>query len=115
MAEETKQLNNKIWNLVVIFAGMGILAVHLLLYSFSKDVFNIIISLYIIAFTILFLIFLQKKKKYTTETEYNFLTYTCMFVLLLELMILGVSGYSLFNSSKKRVPNSSNTFVSYYK
>lgn len=98
MAEEDKQLNNKVWNVVIIFVGMIVLVIHLLLYSYSKDVFNVIISLYVIAFAILFIVFLQKKKKFTSDAEYNFLTYTCLFVLCIEVMVLFVSIFSIFSN-----------------
>jgi hypothetical protein len=76
---------------------MIVLVIHLLLYVYSKDAFNIIISLYVIAFTILFIVFLQKKKSFTSDAEYNFIVYTCLFILCLEVMVLFVSLFSIFN------------------
>lgn len=99
-SQDPRDMSNKVWNLVIIFVGMIVLIIHVLLFSFNKDVFNIIISLYIIAFTILFLVFLNKKKAYTSSTEYNFLSYTSLFVLGLEVLILALSVLSLFGVGK---------------
>lgn len=95
-----KSMESKVWNLVIIFVGMIVIIIHVLLYAFNKDVFNIIISMYIIAFSIMFLVFLNKKKAYTSSTEYNFLAYACLFVLVIEVLVLALSFLGLLGVGK---------------
>lgn len=82
-------------NILLIFAWVLAIGIHIGLYFFSKDVFNIIMSIYIIAFAVIFIVFLQKKKNYTTDTEFSVITYMSMFVILLEIIILVISFVSL--------------------
>lgn len=92
-------LGNQLGNVFMIFGGLLVLVVHLILYFFSKDVFNIIMSIYIIAFAIIFLVFLQKKKNYTTNNEYTVLSYISFFVIGIEIMILILSFIGLYNNN----------------
>ena len=78
---ENKSLSNNAETFFLTMLGVVVLAVHSLLFFFSKDIFNIIMSLYVIAFAIIFMVFMQKKKTYMTTTEYNFLSYTCFFMI----------------------------------
>ena len=103
MAEETTNVPDKssfkqLLNILMVFAWVLAICIHIGLYFLSKDVFNITMSIYIIAFAVIFLVFLQKKKKYTTDTEFNILTYMSMFVILLEIIILVISFVSLFSN-----------------
>lgn len=89
------------WNIAIIFIGIFVMMMHILLYVFNKDVFNIIISLYVVSFSIMFLVFINKKKKVTSNTEYVFLTYVSMFVICIEIIVLILSVVSLFKGMKK--------------
>ena len=94
-------LRNQLSNVFMIVGGLIVLIVHLVLYVFSKDVFNIIMSIYIIAFAIIFLVFLQKKKLYTSDNEYTVLSYISFFVIGIELMVLILSFVGLYQSGNK--------------
>ena len=89
------------WNIAIIFIGIFVMMMHILLYVFNKDVFNIIISLYVISFSIMFIVFINKKKKVTSNTEYVFLIYVSMFVICIELIVFILSLVSLFKGMKK--------------
>ena len=97
-ASSTKSSSKQLLNILLVFAWVLAICIHIGLYFFSKDVFNIIMSVYIIAFAIIFIVFLQKKKNYTTDTEFNVLTYMSMFVILLEIIILVISIVSLIRN-----------------
>jgi hypothetical protein len=101
----TKQMTS----IILVFAWVLTIGIHIGLYFFNKDVFNIIMSIYIIAFAVIFLVFLQKKKNYTTDTEFNMLTYMSMFVIILEIIVLVMSVVSLMNNKT----SSSNTKYNY--
>lgn len=103
-----KSSSKQLLNILLIFAWVLAICIHVGLYLFSKDAFNIIMSIYIIAFAIIFLVFLQKKKNYTTDTEFSVLTYMSMFVILLEIIILVLSFLSLFRNR-----DSSSSYSSY--
>lgn len=110
MADD-KSLNSKIWTAVFVFIGVIMLGLHVGLFFYNKDIFNIVVSAYIIAYAIIFLVYIQKKKQYQTNQEYNFLTYTSLFVLCLEIIILIISLVSYFNKpgSYSKTPRFSTT------
>lgn len=115
-APASSTLGNQLSNVFMIFGGLIVVIVHLILYFFSKDVFNIIMSIYIIAFAIIFLVFLQKKKRYTTNKEYIVLSYISLFVIGLEILVLVLSFIGLLNSGNKYQYRGSNTrYNSYYR
>lgn len=95
---ESKSFNSKLWNFIVIVVGMLVLAIHVGLYAFNKHVFNTVICLYIIAFAIIFLVFLNKKKDCMSDMEFNVLVYISLFVLLIEIVVLCIALFGIFKT-----------------
>jgi asparagine N-glycosylation enzyme membrane subunit Stt3 len=104
---DSKSIDSKVWNLVIIFVGMIVMGIHLALYAYNKHVFNTIVSLYALAFAIVFLVFLYKKKDCMTSLEFNFLVYMSLFVILIEIVVLALTLYSMYAASKSSNSGSS--------
>lgn len=102
-------------NVLMIFCSIIVVAVHLVLYIYSKDVFNIVLGFYIIGFAVIFLVYLQKKKEYETSKEYTVLSYISFFVIGLELMVLILSFVSLGFKNNKYTYKPYNAYGNNYK
>lgn len=110
-------LSTQMKNVLIIFCSIIILGIHLVMFIYSKDLFNIIMSFYIIGFAIIFVVYLQKKKQYMTSKEYSILSYISLFIIGLEVMVMIISFVSLSskNYNKPYYNQSYNSYSSGYK
>lgn len=88
-------MDQKVANILFIFLGTFVLAVHAGMFFFSKNLFNLMMSVYIIAYIIAMLVFTYKKKECSGSTERDTILYVSMFLLGLELLVLLLSLYLL--------------------
>lgn len=95
-------MDTKVTNMLFILTGAVLLAVHAGLFFYSKNVFNAVMALYIISYTIITLVFSYKKKECSTTTERDAIFYISMFIIGMELMVFVASMIMSFQPSTPR-------------
>jgi CDP-diglyceride synthetase len=83
------------YNLLIIFSAVIVILIHVGLLFYNKTVFNIIACFYVIAFVILMMVLINKKKEHMSNKEYSFIFYVSVFIITIEIMLLVLSTYKL--------------------
>lgn len=97
-------------NILAIFVGIIILGLHMGLIVFNKHIFNLVVALYVIAYSIIYIIYAQRKKDTLTEIEYNIIIYASFFVISLEIVVLAFAVIGLIPPKKTNVYSSSSSY-----
>ena len=109
--------SSSLHNILVIFLGIVILGLHIGLIAFNKHIFNLVVALYVIAYSIIYILYAQRKKDTLTNVEYNMIIYASFFVISLEVVILAVAIIGLLPAKKTNVATTTYTspYTSTYK
>lgn len=93
--------DNKLWNMLIIFIGMFLLVIHLVLHWLNNNMLFLLLSIYIIAYTVLMTVWLQKKRNCMTPREYNILSYVNMFMLIIGVLVVFLAIFSMVGGGQK--------------
>lgn len=107
MSASTTPTDNKLWNMLIIFIGMILLVVHLVLHWLNSNMLFLLLSIYIIAYTVLMTVWLQKKRNCMTPREYNILSYVNLFMLVIGVLVVFLSIFTMMNTNNRMMRPSS--------
>lgn len=99
-ASDDGKIDFRLWNIMSVFIGIVVLVLHLGVFFFNKHMFYMVVSMYAMAFVIVFIVYLQKKKDCMSAKEFNVLTYLSFFMLCIEILALVLGIMSMINLSK---------------
>jgi hypothetical protein len=93
--------SGQISNIMLVLAGTLIISIHFVLAMTTKHVFGILVVIYVIAFGMLSLSFIKKKRPCMTQMEYDFAFYTIAFIISIQVMTFILQLYFLLLSDNK--------------
>jgi len=102
MSAPASGTDNKLWNMLILFIGMFLLIIHLLLHWLNNNLLFLLLSIYVIAYTVLMTVWLQKKRNCMSSREYNVLSYVNMFMLVIGVLVVFLAGFSMAGFQKSR-------------
>lgn len=98
MADNSSQ--NVVKPFLIFFSGAIVLGIHVGIFLYSQPLFNILISLYLITYCILIIMFMNKNKATVSNSEYSlvygFSIYTLILQIFLILFVLGTLMYKSY-------------------
>ena len=101
MAADTS-VSNRFQKASVALIGIGIFALHAGVFYFSNILFNIMISLYIITYSILVIILIGRNKSCVERVSYDWLINLSIYTIFLQgFLVLFVLAMGLFRSNAK--------------
>lgn len=93
-------MDTNIKNMIFITVGIIILGSHLGLFAYNRNLFNAVLGLYMMVYIIMAVVLTYKKKDCTDDKEKNVIFYTSMFLLLIEVVVVGVSFYGITKENR---------------
>lgn len=80
---------------VIVFTSVAfvMLGIHGAVFFVNNNVFNVLMSMYVLGFIVTVLVLTYKKKECTAQKERDTILYISLFLIMMELLILGVSLY----------------------
>ena len=94
--------SGQISNIMLVLAGTLVVSVHFVLAMTTKYVFGILVVIYVIAFGMLSLSFIKKKRACMTQTEYDFSFYIISFIISIQVMTFILQLYFLLLSKNQQ-------------
>ena len=84
---------------LIFFSGAMVLGIHVGIFYYSQALFNILISLYLVTYCILIIMFMNKNKATISNSEFNLIYGFSIYTLFLQLfLILFVIGMLMYKS-----------------
>lgn len=102
MSAASATTDNKLWNMLILFIGMFLLVIHLVLHWLNNNLLFLLLSIYVIAYTVLMTVWLQKKRNCMSSREYNVLSYVNMFMLVIGVLVVFLAAFGVAGIQKPR-------------
>jgi uncharacterized membrane protein len=93
--------DDRVANMIVIFVGLIIMIIHIGAFVYNSALLFALLSIYMITYSIVMAVWLNKKKTTMTSREYNVLSYFSMFITVVGILGLIVSVWSIFASKPR--------------
>lgn len=92
--------DDRVANMIVMFVGLIIMIIHIGAFAYNSWLLFALLSIYMITYSIVMSVWLNKKKSTMTNGEYNVLSYFSMFVTVIGILGLIVSVWGLFSNKR---------------